>query len=50
MRRCDECKGEKKCVTCNNQVNENKEFEANVNLLNGEAPNHFGHMLPYYKF
>ena len=33
MRRCDECKGERLCMTCNNQVNENKEFEANSNLI-----------------
>ena len=25
-----------------------KEFEANLNLLKGKAPNEFGYMLPYY--
>ena len=37
------------CTTRNNEVNENKEFEANLNLLKRQAPNEFGHMLPYYK-
>ena len=33
---------------CNNQVNENKKFEAILNLLKRHAPNQFGYMLPYY--
>ena len=37
------------CDSCNNQINENKEFEANLNLLKRDEPNDFGHMLPYYK-
>ena len=49
MRRCDECKGERLCMTCNNQINENKEFESNINLLKRQASNQFGHMLPYDK-
>ena len=51
MRGCDECKGEILCITCNNQVNENKEFEASLNLLRRQPPppNEFVHMLPYYK-
>ena len=32
---------------CNSQVNENKEIEAILNLIKGEAPNQFGNMLPY---
>ena len=36
-------------MTCKNQVNEIEEFEANLNLLKAEAPDEFGHMLPYYK-
>ena len=36
------------CDSCNNQINENKEFEANLNLLKRDVPNKFGHMLPYY--
>ena len=27
----------------------NKEFKANLHLLEREAPNQFGDMLPYYK-
>ena len=48
IRRCDNCGGKKLCVTCNNQINENKELEDNLNLLKGEAPNEFGYMLPYF--
>ena len=49
MRRCTESKFEILCDECNNQFEENKEFEANSNLVKREAPNQFGHMLPYYK-
>ena len=45
MRRCNTCKDGILCITCNNQINENKEFEANLNLLKRDR---FGHMLPYY--
>ena len=38
----------KTCDKCNNQINENKEFGANLNELKRHAPNDFGHMLPYY--
>ena len=48
MRFCNECNDNKMCVKCNNHINENKEFEANLNLLKRNAPNEFGHMLPYY--
>ena len=33
MRQCNNCNGEILCITCNNQVYENKESEANSNLL-----------------
>ena len=33
MRICNECNDKKLCFKCNNQINENKEFEANLNLL-----------------
>ena len=36
------------CDKCNNQINENKEFEANLNELKRHPPIEFGHMLPYY--
>ena len=49
MRRCNECKDEILCKTCDNQINENTEFEANLSLLKREAPNQFGYMLPYFK-
>ena len=49
-RRCNNCNGEILCNECNNQVNENKEFEANLKLLKRDIPNQFGHMLPYYIF
>ena len=46
MRQCNVCKDGILCTTCNNQINENKKFEANLNLL--KTPNDFGYMLPYY--
>ena len=49
VRRCNECNGKIKRMTCNNQVNENKEFEATLNLLKRYAPYQFRHMLPYSK-
>ena len=48
MRICNECNNKKLCYKCNNQINENKEFEANLNLLKRKTPNEFGYMLPYY--
>ena len=48
MRHCNTCKDGILCITCNNQINEHKEFEANLNLLKRDVPNRFGHMLPYY--
>ena len=49
MRFCIKCNDKKLCVVCNNQINENKKFEANLNELKRRPPNNFGHMLPYYK-
>ena len=46
MRRCSECKDG---IICKNKINENKEFEANINLSKREAPHEFGFKLPYYK-
>ena len=45
---CNECNNKKMCYRCNKQINENKEFEANLYLLKRKAPNEFGYMLPYY--
>ena len=49
MRFCNECKDKDLCNKCNNQINENKEFEANLNELKRHPPNDLGYMLPYYK-
>ena len=49
MRFCNECNDNKSCVKCNNHINENKEFEANLNELKRHPPNKHGYMLPYYK-
>ena len=43
---CNECNDKKMCKKCNKQVNENKEFKANLNELKRHPPNEFGHMLP----
>ena len=48
VRRCDERKFGILCMTCNNQVSQNKEFEDILNLIKREPPNQFGHMLPHY--
>ena len=39
----------KMCNKCNKKINENKEFEANLNELKQHAPYEFGYILPYYK-
>ena len=48
MRFCNECNVKRVCNKCKNQINENKEFEANLNELKRHPPNDFGYMLPYY--
>ena len=50
MRFSVECRGKILCITCNIQINENKELEANLNLLKRQAPDQFGYMLPYFKY
>ena len=47
-RQCSACNDGILCITCNNQINENKNFEANLYLLKRKTPNPFGYMLPYY--
>ena len=49
MRFCNECKDGILCTTCNNQINENKEFEPNLNKLKKHPLNDVGYMLPYYE-
>ena len=46
MRQGNNCNGEILCNECNNQINENKQLEAN---LKRHSPNESGHMLPYCK-
>ena len=49
MRHCNNCNGGILCITCNIQVNENKDFEANLNLLKRHVPIELGQMHPYYE-
>ena len=49
MRLFNECEKENCCDRCINQIIENIEFEAKINLLKRQTPSRFGHMLPYYK-
>ena len=49
MRFWNECSKEKQCDRCNDQTNKNEEFEVNINLLKRQAPNQYGHMLPFSK-
>ena len=44
MRFCNEFNDRKMRDKCNNQINENKEFEAKLNELKRQPPNEFGHM------
>ena len=48
MRFCNDCNDKIMCYRCNIQINENKEFEANLNELKRHPPNDFGYMLPYF--
>ena len=48
MRQCNACKDGILSATCNDQIKENKEFEATLNQLKRKKPNDRGHMLPYY--
>ena len=47
MRFCNECNDKIMCYRCNKKINENKEFEAILNLLKRKAPSELGYMLPY---
>ena len=44
----NECNDKRLCIKCKNQVNENWEFEPDLNLLKRKAPNRIGLLLPYY--
>ena len=49
IRFCNKCNDKKLCDKCTNQINENKEFEANLNELKRRPPNKDGYMLLYYE-
>ena len=46
---CNECIDRKVCNICNFQINEIREFEANLNELKRHPPNEFGYMVPPYE-
>ena len=48
MRNCSDCKDDTLCDDCDKLVNQKKEFTANLNELNREKSNDFGHMLPKF--
>ena len=49
MRFFNESNNQRMCNNSNNLVNENKNIEANLNLLKRQPANEFGHMLPHFK-
>ena len=49
MTLCNECGDKNLCKKCNNQINENKDFEANLKDLKRHSPNEFPYMIPYFK-
>ena len=49
MRFCNESTDKLTCNSCNYQVSENKELEANLNELKQQPPNEFSYMFPYYE-
>ena len=48
MRICNKCSKDILCDDCDNLVNQNKEFSANLNELKRQPPNEFGYKLPKY--
>ena len=48
MRDCHYCKKDILCDTCDELVNQRKEFSANLNELKRLPPNDKGYMLPKY--
>ena len=48
MRNCGDCEEDILCDNCDKLVNQMKEFSANLNEINREVANEFGHMLPKY--
>ena len=50
MRFCNNCTDKTFFNRCNSQVNENKDFEANLKEVKRQPPNQVGHLLPLYKY
>ena len=48
MKNCSDCKKDILCESCDNLVNQKKEFSANLNELKRQPPNELGHILPKY--
>ena len=48
MKNCNKGAKDFSCDDCDNLVNQKKEFSANLNELERQRPNNFGHMLPKY--
>ena len=48
MRYCVDCRVDILCESCDNLINQKKEFSANLSELKRETPNDFGHLLPKY--
>ena len=46
MKNCGDCKKAFLCDICDQLVNQNKEFSANLNEIKRQPPIKFGHMLP----
>ena len=49
IKSCNGCSDKVIFITCKNQPNENKEFEANINVIKSQALNQFSYLLPYFK-
>ena len=49
MRNCNKCSKDILCDGCDDLVNQNKEFSANLNQLKRQARNENGYMLPSYE-
>ena len=49
MKRCKKCNIDITCDECIILLNENKQFEVDLDLLKQKPSNQFGHTLPYYQ-
>ena len=48
IRICNKSTEDILCNGCDELVNQNKKFSANLNEIKRQTPNEFGHMLPKY--